>query len=174
MYYTCYDTCNAVKIHRIFMLHAHAFCLQLRFIIDLLGPPPDHLLDAGRHSKKFFKKSDSDQWMFMVQYLFFCLPKCHPSLTFWNLRGQHFFYSYYTAQYLHLLRCMCILKMFLLLLDTWGILGIKKSLQRLQVLRVPFSGQNEEGNKVVAAEKFIIFQWLKKVKRLLLYFTIVS
>ncbi|XP_044063989.1 uncharacterized protein LOC122881624 isoform X5 [Siniperca chuatsi] len=36
---------------------------QLRFIIDLLGPPPDHLVSAGRKSRVFFKKTDSDQWM---------------------------------------------------------------------------------------------------------------
>ncbi|XP_044063986.1 homeodomain-interacting protein kinase 1-like isoform X2 [Siniperca chuatsi] len=35
----------------------------LRFIIDLLGPPPDHLVSAGRKSRVFFKKTDSDQWM---------------------------------------------------------------------------------------------------------------
>ncbi|XP_059196235.1 homeodomain-interacting protein kinase 1-like [Centropristis striata] len=34
----------------------------LRYIIDLIGPPPDHLLDAGGNSKLFFKKTDSNQW----------------------------------------------------------------------------------------------------------------
>ncbi|XP_037637956.1 serine-aspartate repeat-containing protein F-like isoform X5 [Sebastes umbrosus] len=35
----------------------------LRSMIDLLGPPPKHLIDAGLRSKMFFEKSISDEWI---------------------------------------------------------------------------------------------------------------
>nr|XP_029137370.1 homeodomain-interacting protein kinase 2-like [Labrus bergylta] len=35
----------------------------LRFIKDLLGPPPVHLLNAGRKSRVYFIRTDSDQWI---------------------------------------------------------------------------------------------------------------
>ncbi|XP_074501536.1 uncharacterized protein LOC141773591 [Sebastes fasciatus] len=35
----------------------------LRSMIDLLGPPPKHLIDAGLRSKMFFEKTISDEWI---------------------------------------------------------------------------------------------------------------
>lgn len=53
---------------------AHVFCPQLRYITELLGPVPDHLLDAGLRSKMYFKKTESDEWRLMVNDLFCGCP----------------------------------------------------------------------------------------------------
>ncbi|XP_014834903.1 PREDICTED: homeodomain-interacting protein kinase 2-like [Poecilia mexicana] len=36
---------------------------NLRYYTDVLGPAPDHLVDASRKSEDFFKKSNSNQWI---------------------------------------------------------------------------------------------------------------
>ncbi|MED6294063.1 hypothetical protein CHARACLAT_017026 [Characodon lateralis] len=35
----------------------------LCYIVDLLGPPPDHLVNAGRKSAHYFKRTVSNQWV---------------------------------------------------------------------------------------------------------------
>lgn len=52
------DDCDAV------------LCFQLRHVIDLLGPPPEHLVRTGIRVPLFFKKTESDEWILKVQYLF--------------------------------------------------------------------------------------------------------
>ncbi|KAI3365133.1 hypothetical protein L3Q82_010117, partial [Scortum barcoo] len=42
----------------------------LSYIIDLIGPPPDHLIDAARKARVYFKKTESNQWEFRIKYPF--------------------------------------------------------------------------------------------------------
>ncbi|KAI3369730.1 hypothetical protein L3Q82_024397 [Scortum barcoo] len=39
----------------------------LSYIIDLIGPPPDHLIDGARKARVYFKKTESNQWEFRTR-----------------------------------------------------------------------------------------------------------
>ncbi|XP_059195898.1 homeodomain-interacting protein kinase 1-like [Centropristis striata] len=59
----------------------------LRYIIDLIGPPPDHLLDAGLKSNLFFKKTDSNQWILKTPEEYWESAHCSMDERFYTFRS---------------------------------------------------------------------------------------
>ncbi|KAI3377524.1 hypothetical protein L3Q82_008425, partial [Scortum barcoo] len=39
----------------------------LSYIIDLIGPPPEHLIDTARKARVYFKKTESNRWEFRMR-----------------------------------------------------------------------------------------------------------
>lgn len=65
-------------------------CVQIRFWVEVLGQPPDYLLQAGVYTKKFFKKdqaADGTKWTLMVMEHYFFRGESASLLLLWFFKN---------------------------------------------------------------------------------------